>query len=495
VRRGFRFLRGGGVRFALLHTLVFVVSVAAVGVTAEALVTRALKSQAGQRVEGEAAELLGEYQQYGRDTFRKLIDAQAASGESRLHYALLGADGQRIAGEHLVARAAAAVPAVEAGAAAEARLAGSDSFLLVRRPLSDGTTLVVADDLGSVEDVEDVVSNAFAIVLGISVLLGLASGFMLTKGVLWRVEAVTRTAEAIIAGDMMRRIEPTGAGDEFDHLATSLNAMLDRIVHLMDNLQQVSNDIAHDLRSPLSRLRQNLEHTRAHPTTNQSYAAAVERAIEEADSLLSTFSALLRISQVEAGSQRAAFRPVDLSEVVETVCEAYAPDVEEGGRVLTCAVAPGTVVDGDRELLVQLLANLVENALAHTPPGTAVQVSLRSLGPDDPGRVLEVTDDGPGIPASERDKVLRRFYRLERSRTTPGNGLGLSLIAAIAKLHAADIRLSDRTPGLRVTLCFPSPAHPEQATRKATPLGKGAGPALRTGLDPTDTHHTLRSRT
>ncbi|WP_286964699.1 HAMP domain-containing sensor histidine kinase [Methylobacterium sp.] len=495
MRRGLKMLRGSGVRFALLHTLVFVISVAAVGVTAEALVTRALKVQAGQRVEGEAAELLDEFRQYGSDTFRKLIDAQTASGESRLHYALLGADGQRIAGEHLVARAAASVPAAEAGSVAEARLTGSDSFLLVRRLLSDGTILVVADDLGSVEDVEDVVSDAFAIVLGISVLLGLAGGFLLTKGVLWRVEAVTQTAEAIVAGDMTRRIEQTGAGDEFDRLATSLNAMLDRIVQLMANLQQVSNDIAHDLRTPLARLRQNLEHTRTHPTTNQAYAVAVERAIEEADGLLATFSALLRISQIEAGSQRAAFQPVDLSEVVETVCEAYAPDVEEGGRVLTCAVAPSITVDGDRELLVQLLANLVENALAHTPLGTAVRVSLQDPGPVGPGPVLEVSDDGPGIPTSERDNVLRRFYRLERSRTTPGNGLGLSLVAAIAKLHCADIRLSDGIPGLSVTLCFPSPAHLEQAPREATPLGKEGCPALRTGLDPADTHYTLRSRT
>jgi signal transduction histidine kinase len=471
VRRGFKLLRGSGVRFALLHTLVFVISVAAVGFSAEVLVTHALKVQAGRRVEGEAAELLNEFRQYGSDTFRKLIDAHTTSGESRLHYALLGKDGQRVAGEHLVARAAALVPAVDASPVAEARLTGSDSLLLVRRLLPDGTTLIVADDLGSVEDVEDVVSNAFAIVLGISVLLGLASGFLLTKGVLWRVEAVTRTAEAIIAGDMTQRVEQSGAGDEFDRLATSLNAMLDRIVQLMANLQQVSNDIAHDLRSPLSRLRQNLEHTRTHPTTNQAYATAVERAIEEADVLLATFSALLRISQVEAGSQRAVFQPVDLSEVVETVCEAYAPDVEEGGRILTYAIVPSIRVDGDRELLAQLLANLIENALTHTPRGTTVRVNLHSHGPVDPGPALEVCDDGPGIPASERDKVLRRFYRLERSRTTPGNGLGLSLVAAIAKLHGADIRLSDRAPGLIVALCFPPPPALNQATRETAPLG------------------------
>jgi len=491
VRRRFNILRGSGVRFALLHTVVFVISVAAVGFTAEALVTRALKAQAGQRVEGEAAELLDEFRQYGSDAFRKLIDAQTVSGASRLHYALLGQDGQRVAGEHLVARTAASVPPAEGGTLAEVRLTGSDKFLLTLRPLTDGTTLVVADDLGSVDDVEDVVANAFAIVLGISVLLGLAAGFLLTKGVLWRVEAVTRTAEAIIAGDLTRRIAPTGAGDEFDRLATSLNAMLDRIMQLMDSLQQVSNDIAHDLRTPLSRLRQNLERTRIHPATDQDYAAAVERAIDEADGLLATFSALLRISQIEAGSQRAAFRLIDLTEVVATICEAYAPDVEEGGRIITCAIAPGVMVDGDRELLAQLLANLIENALAHTPLGTEIRVSLH--GPDEAKLrpTIEVADDGPGIPMHERDKVLRRFYRLERSRTTPGNGLGLSLVAAIAKLHGAGVRLSDRTPGLCVTVTLPPASRAEPPTRKLAPLERRNQSMSRTSHDPTVTHHTL----
>jgi len=462
VRRGFKILHGSGVRFALLHTVVFVICVAAVGVTAEALVTRALKAQAGKRVLGEAAELLGEFRQYGGEAFHKLIDAQTASGESRLHYALLGHDGHRIAGERLVARAAATVAKGGASLLAEVRITGSDRFLLTLRPLADGTTLVVADDLGSVDDVEDVVTNAFAIVLGTSVLLGLASGFLLTKGVLWRVEAVTRTADAIIAGDLTRRIVPTGADDEFDRLATSLNAMLDRIMQLMESLQQVSNDIAHDLRTPLSRLRQNLERTRTHPTTTRDYAAAVERAIEEADNLLATFSALLRISQVEAGSQRVAFRPVDLTEVVTTICDAYAPDVEDGGRILTYAVAAGIVIDGDHELLAQLLANLVENALAHTPQGTEVRVSLRCPDRAEDGPTMEVADDGPGIPASEHDKVLRRFYRLERSRTTPGNGLGLSLIAAIARLHGAALRFSDLEPGLCAIIAFPARLPAEQ---------------------------------
>lgn len=454
MRRVLSLLRGSAVRFALLHTLVFVISVAGVGFAAEALVTRALKTQAGQRVKGEAAELLGEYQQYGSEAFRELIDAQTASGQSRLHYALLGPDGRRVAGEHVVAQAARSAPITAAEALAEVRLKGSEGFLLIRRLLADGMTLVVADDLGSVEDVEDVVVEAFAIVLAISVLLGLVAGFLMTGGLLWRVNAITQTAEAIIAGDLTRRIESTGAGDEFDRLAGSLNAMLDRIAQLMDNLHQISNDIAHDLRTPLSRLRQSLEHTRAHAATEQDYAVAVERAIKEADDLLATFSALLRISQVEAGGQRAAFRRVDLSEVIETVYEAYAPDIEESGRALISDVTPALVIVGDRELLVQLFANLIENALRHTPPGTTIRITLQPPHSDEFGPVAVVSDDGPGIPVAERDKVFGRFYRLERSRTTPGNGLGLSMVAAIAALHRAQLRLSDNAPGLCIIIRF-----------------------------------------
>lgn len=450
-----RILRGAGVRFALLHTLVFVVSVACVGLTAEVLVTRALKIQAGQRVEGEVAELLSEFEQYGSEAFRKLIDAQTASGESRLHYAVVGADGQRIAGEQLVARAAASVSLADGPRLSEVHLSSSDSFLLTKRLLADGTQLAVADDLHSVEDVEDVVSNAFAIVLAISVALGLVAGLLLTGGLLHRLNAVTRTAEAIIAGDMSRRIERAGTGDEFDRLAATLNTMLDRIVRLMDNLQQVSNDIAHDLRTPLSRLRQSLEHTRTHAATTQDYAAAVERAIDEADGMLATFSALLRISQVEAGARREAFRAVDLTEVVETVCDAYAPALEEGGRSITCEAAAGIGLEGDRDLLVQMFANLIENALGHTPNDTAVRVRLLAPAADGSGPVAEVSDNGPGIPEAERETVFRRFYRLERSRTTPGNGLGLSAVAAIAELHGARIALSDARPGLRVTVRFP----------------------------------------
>jgi signal transduction histidine kinase len=229
--------------------------------------------------------------------------------------------------------------------------------------------------------------------------------------------------------------------------------MLDRIAGLMENLRQVSNDIAHDLRTPLSRLRQDLEEAQKRDLTPADFKRVIEGAVAEADVLLETFAALLRIAQIEAGTRRSAFRSVDLSDVLRTVAEAYAPAVEESGRTLRAETTADMQVTGDRGLLSQLLVNLVENALHHTPPGTTIAVRLSRQSE---GVVAEVADDGPGIPADERAKVFRRFYRLERSRTTVGSGLGLSTVAAIAELHHAGIELFDNEPGLRVVIRFPA---------------------------------------
>ena len=305
---------------------------------------------------------------------------------------------------------------------------------------------------------------------------GLGRRLPADEGVCRRVAAMTGTAEAIIDGDLARRIAPVrGSDDDLDRLARPSTAMLDRIVQLMDSLRQVSNDIAHDLRTPLTRLRQNLERTRIHPATDRRHAAAVERAIDEADGLLATFSALLRIAQIEAGGQRAAFRLIDLTEVVATICEAYAPDVEEGGRIIACAIAPGVMVDGDRELLAQLLANLIENALAHTPLGTEIRVSLHGPGRAKLRPTIEVADDGPGVPVHERDEVLRRFYRWNGA-ARPGKRLG-------AEPGCGDRQASRRwCPALRsnarpVRDCYPPACVPRgaadaqaRATRATEPI-------------------------
>ncbi len=293
--------------------------------------------------------------------------------------------------------------------------------------------------------------------VSVTLLLGAAGGIWLSQVFLYRVDAISRTAEAIIDGDLTQRVPLRGTGDDLDRLAETLNRMLDRMDRLLESVRQASNNIAHDLRTPLTRLGQRLEEARTQVRSADGQQRALDAAKAEVDALLGTFAALLRIAEVEAGAQRAAFRRVDLSAVVATVAEAFAPSAEEAGYTLVAEVAPGIAVHGDRELLTQALVNLVENALRHTPPGTQVRLLLRAQA----GRaVMAVEDNGPGIPEAERDQVLRRFYRLDHSRSTPGSGLGLSLVAAVAELHGAELRLEDAKPGLRVVINLSRAAQP-----------------------------------
>ena len=315
--------------------------------------------------------------------------------------------------------------------------------------LPDGSFLLVAQDSTRLTDMQHAIVRAFAWASGLALLLAIAGGALLGTNFLRRIDTITRTSRAIMEGDLSARIPVRGTHDEIDQLIVSLNAMLARIQQLMDGLRQVSSDIAHDLRTPLGRLRQQLEDARERATTTADYQAATEAAIEEADELLATFSALLRIAQVEAGAQRSAFAAFDLSGLVKSLGETYEPVAEDAGHSLDVAVQDGISFTGDRQLLAQLLTNLLENALRHTPEGTRVFLGLART---DSGVEIVVADNGPGIPDAERDKVFDRFYRLDRSRSTAGSGLGLAMVKAIAGLHGLSIRLEDAKPGLRVVL-------------------------------------------
>jgi signal transduction histidine kinase len=264
-----------------------------------------------------------------------------------------------------------------------------------------------------------------------------------------RIDTIGRTSRAIMEGDLSARIPVRGNNDEIDQLVVGLNAMLDRIQQLMDGLRQVTSDIAHDLRTPLGRLRQRLEDACERATTTGEYEAATEAAIAEADGLLDIFSALLRIAQIEAGAQKSAFADVDLSALLRSIADAYAPPAEDAGHRLYSAIDDGVTITGDRQLLAQLFSNLIENALSHTPAGSTVRLVLRRTAA---GFEAQVTDNGPGIPEAEREKVFDRFYRVDRSRTTKGSGLGLALVKAIATLHGLSLTLKDNDPGLAVIL-------------------------------------------
>jgi signal transduction histidine kinase len=264
-----------------------------------------------------------------------------------------------------------------------------------------------------------------------------------------RLAAISGTAEAIIDGDLARRVPVRGANDDLDRLALTFNRMLDRIAGLMESLKQVSSDIAHDLRTPLTRLRQKLEAGLASP---QERGQALEGALVDLDTILDTFAALLRIAQIEGGARRAAFRASDLATIGQTVVEAFAPSAEDAQQSLRLEAEAPVPVVGDPELLTQMLVNLVENALRHAGPGADVTVKVSRPGGTP---TLAVLDNGPGVPDIERERLFDRFYRLERSRSTPGSGLGLALVGAVAKLHGAEVRLIGAVPGLEARVTFP----------------------------------------
>jgi signal transduction histidine kinase len=326
--------------------------------------------------------------------------------------------------------------------------------------LPDGSALFAGQDSSRLGEVRELIGHALLLGGGITLALALLGGAVMNAGIQRRMEAINVTSEHIVSGDLGRRIPRSAMGDEFDRLAANLNAMLDRIEQLVESMRQISNDIAHDLRTPLTRLRHNLEAARARRTAPETYEAAIDRAIAETDAILDTFGALLRIAQIESGTRKAGFRAVDLSSVVEAVVEVYAPAAEEKRQHLAAAVAPGMAATGDRELLTQMAANLIENAIRHAPAGTRIGIELAPAGG---AARLVVADRGPGIPAHLRDKVLRRFYRLDASRSTAGSGLGLSLVSAVAELHGAAVRLEDNRPGLRVVVDLPRAPPPTDA--------------------------------
>jgi signal transduction histidine kinase len=448
-----RLVRTASFRLSALYAILFGLCVLLLGAAAFWSTRSALEKQLTRRIEAEMTLLEQEYRGKGIDGLVATVQ-QRSRVKGNLDYFVADPAGNRLAGDLPVVSDRVGWVEVDAGPEAGEEQSGeSEQIRVLVRQLDGEYRLGVGEDLEQVGEMEDTFFGILASALGIVLMLGIGGGLLLSAAFLRRVDMITRTADAIIDGDLSRRIERTGSGDDFDHLSATLNIMLDRITRLMENLRQVSNDIAHDLRTPLTRLRQDLEEAQKRDLTAVDLRRVIESAVAEADVLLETFSALLRIAQIEAGTRRSAFRPVDLSDVVHTVVEAYALPVEESGRTLKAEVADGIQVNGDRGLISQLFVNLVENALRHTPPGTTITLRLSR----EPAAVVaEVADTGPGIPPDERAKVFRRFYRLERSRTTPGSGLGLSTVAAIVELHHATIELKDNAPGLRVVIRFPA---------------------------------------
>lgn len=316
--------------------------------------------------------------------------------------------------------------------------------------MPDNSRLVVAADREVIDEMDATLLKLFAGAFGVMLLLGIGGAWLVGAVTRARLAHIDRTALAIIDGDLARRMPLTGAGDEFDRVSATLNRMLDRIGGLMDNLRQVSSDVAHDLRTPLTRLHNRLDEALSARDVDEK-RQAIEAAAAQSRELLDIFGALLRIAEVEALSPRTHFQDVALDQLVEELVDTYRPDMEASGHLLVTAIAPAIWTMGDRRLLQQLVTNLLDNALRHTPPGTTVRVELER---DDAIARLTVADDGHGVAPEDASRLFQRFARAERSRSSEGHGLGLALVAAVATAHRGTVSLL-APPGFGVVVELP----------------------------------------
>jgi signal transduction histidine kinase len=334
--------------------------------------------------------------------------------------------------------------------------------------LSNGFRLLIGRDLEERRRLFGIVAQAAQWSVLVVIVLGLGGGIFVARRVLRRIDAMTGTTQRIMAGDLSGRLPVGRSGDELDRLAENLNAMLERIEALMVGLKEVSDNIAHDLKTPLTRLRNRAEEALAKASNEAEYRAALERTIEESDGLIRTFNALLMIARAESGQARGNMDDFDAADVAQGIHELYEPLAEDNGLTLHVRTEPARL-HGNRELISQALANLVENAIKYGQPEPALQPLSAGAAADANRReilvesrrdgdqvLLSVTDHGPGIPEADREHAVERFVRLEASRTQPGSGLGLSLASAVATLHGGALKLGDADPGLRATLAIPA---------------------------------------
>lgn len=404
------------------------------------------------------AEINGLSEQYNAGGLRRLISVvERRAGEPGASLYLV----TTAAGERLVGNVGALPPGIiaEPGQTESAYARSGEAKDLDHRAilrifvLPGGFRLLVGRDVEERDRLRSVIGRTFGSSVGLVVLLGVIGGWFVASRVLHRVDAMTETTRRIMAGDLDGRLAVAGNGDELDRLARNLNEMLERIGELMQGLRDVSDNIAHDLKTPLTRLRNRAEEALRTAETPDALRAAIEAVIDESDGLIRVFNALLMIARLEDAGDAENMVIFDGSHVAEEVAELYEPVVADQGGALKLAIRPGLMLRGNRELVGQALANLIDNAVKYGGIGGMIEVAAERA--DDAIR-LSVADSGPGIPPEERGRVLDRFVRLEAARSRPGFGLGLSLVNAVVRLHQASLVLEDNAPGLRAVITFPA---------------------------------------
>ncbi|MEO7276510.1 MAG: HAMP domain-containing sensor histidine kinase [Sphingomicrobium sp.] len=409
----------------------------------------AFTHQLDATIADESQTLATEYRSDGGGELSDAI-AQRESSRSpaRLMYAVFAPDGRRTYGTLRTARPALGVHDITFVDPRD----GPDTARGLAIDLSPTERLLVAADREWIERIDRTILTVFAAGFVGLCLLAFGGAIVFGNYLRRRLQSISDGAEAIIAGDIRGRMTVGPRGDEFDQLATTLNRMLARIEQLLENLRQVSTDIAHDLRTPLAALRNQLEQGVSELGVAENDHRIIREAIVRVDDVLALFSAILRIAEVESGETRRFFDDVDISALALELAQSYAPAIRDNGRNLLWSIEPGLTLTGDRELIAQAASNIIENAQRHTPQGTLIRLTLVAV---DDHICLQVNDDGPGVAKADRSRIVERFQRLDGSRHTPGHGLGLNLVSAVAKIHGGSLIFKDNGPGLVAILELP----------------------------------------
>jgi signal transduction histidine kinase len=448
--------------FRLFATYVslFCAAVAAVFIYANAAMLGFLDQEAAASVQADYSFLAARYRDGALPALAGAISEHSEPAGAAL-YLLTDANGRWIAGN--LETVASALWESQGAAQFSYRKRGSSqgerqAYGVVAR-LPGDLHLLVARDIESQETLKRLLRMAFVLGYAAIIAIGATGAVMVSRRVLSRVDAASNAARSIMQGDLNRRIPVTGRNDEFDRLSQNLNAMLDRIQDLMVGLKNVSDNIAHDLKTPLHRLRTRAERALQTSRSPDKLAEALGSVIEEADTLIQTFDALLSIARLEAGSRSESFGPLNICALVRDVADLYEPAAEERGLSLRLSCAGDLTMAGEKHLIGQALANLLDNAIKYAAPAgqsaaEAEQAGDVEIGLENKGEAVDIviSDRGPGVPAADRERVLQRFVRLQPDRSVPGSGLGLSLVAAVARLHGGQVFLEDNEPGLRVRL-------------------------------------------
>ncbi len=410
------------------------------------------------------AELRGLGEQYrvgGLPQLREVV-AQRSQRPSGALYLIATKSGQPVAGNFTASTSALLeTPGRRTRFRYQPRASGPDTTRLaygqtVRLP--NDYRLFVGRDIQEWRQLEQIFAWASLWGIGVIAVIGVFGGLLVSRVLLRRIGSITDTSQRIMHGDLSQRVPLTGTGDELDRLAENLNAMLDRIERLVDGLREVSDNIAHDLKTPLTRMRNRIDTALRETEGSAAYRETLIQTVEDADELIRTFNALLSIARLEAGVQVEDFAQFDLAALAGDAVELYEPLAESEGIAISLAAPEPTPVAGNRQLLAQATANLIDNAIKYARPTSGTEAAIRVSVARGEGCIrLTVADNGPGIPEHQRQHALNRFARLETSRSRPGSGLGLSLVAAVARVHDGTITLHDNEPGLRVVISLPAP--------------------------------------